>query len=114
MAKLMRTQLLPATNTLKDESTRSWAEKLTQFLDQVIRKIAAIPFNQSESLTVADTGNADTEFTVSHNLGRTPNGYILTETDKAACLYNGATAWTDTALYLKCNVANAAITITIF
>ena len=79
-AKLQRTQLFPSTGRLipSDEITdyhvkqqfvniKEWADKLQQFLDTTFRKVADIPFNQSESLTVADTGNTDTEFSVTHH-----------------------------------------------
>ncbi|UCH51648.1 MAG: hypothetical protein JSV54_02515 [Chloroflexota bacterium] len=114
MAKLLRTQLFPACSGIKEPATKTWAEKLTVFLDETFRRVASIPFNQSENLDVADTGNADTEFTVAHYLGRVPAGFILINTDKAACVYDSGTAWTTSAIYLKCNAANAAITITVF
>jgi len=63
------------------------------------------------TVAVADTGSADTDFTVTHNLKRTPTGYFVIKTDKACNVYTGATAWTATAIYLKSDVANCAITV---
>ena len=114
MAKLLRTQLFPATTSIKDEATRSWADKLNHFLDETFRKVAGIPFNQSVSLTVADSGNADTEFSVTHYLGRVPSGFIVTKSDKACSVYDSGTAWTTSTIYLKCDAANVALTIAVF
>lgn len=117
MAKLKRSQILPSTTELQDTpKVRVWADKLTFFLDTTVRKIASIPFNQSESVDVADTGGVGVEFTVTHHLGRVPNGYIVTKKDKAVDVFTstGGTDWTTTAIYLKASIANAAITVTVF
>lgn len=125
-AKLQRTQLWPSTarltpSDIEDENikqqfvqVKEWADKLQEMLDDTFRKIVDIPFNRSESLIVANTGNANTEFSVDHNLNRTPTGFILTKSDKACSIYDSGTSWTTSTIYLKCNVANAAITITVF
>lgn len=112
--KLQRTQLFPNTSNIKDPETKKFADKLIRMLDDLINKIAGIPFNRSESLTVADSGSADTEFSITHHLGRVPAGFILTKSDKAAVLYDSGSAWTTTTIYLKCNVANAALTVSVF
>jgi len=114
MSKLLKTQLFPATTGIKDPSTKAWAEKLITFLDDIFRKVAGIPFNQSQSLSVSDTGNADTEFSVTHHLGRVPAGFLLTKSDAACAVYDSGTTWTNSLIYLKCNAANAAIEITVF
>lgn len=115
MAKFLRTQLFPAVSEMKDfASVKRWAEKLTAFLDSTFRKVADIPFNQSESLTVADTGNADTEFSITHHLGRTPNGFIITKSDKACSVYDSGTTWTTSLIYLKCDTANTALSLSVF
>ena len=51
--------------------------------------------------------------TVAHGLGRTPSGYILAGSDRACRIYN-STASDSTNLYLKCDVASAAITVLVF
>ena len=63
--------------------------------------------------TVASTGAANTEFTVSHTLGRVPSGYIIISNSGAGYVYNGTTAWTATAIYLRHSAINAAITVLI-
>lgn len=126
-AKLQRTQLFPSTTSLipSDEiadphikrqftQVKEWADKTQQFLDTTFRKVADIPFNQSESLTVADSGNANTEFSITHHLGRTPNGFIVTKSDKAASVYDSGTTWTTSLIYLKCDAANTALSLSVF
>jgi hypothetical protein len=60
---------------------------------------------------VADTGAADTNFTVTHNLLYIPVGVILMTQTKAGVIYKGSVAWTTTTITLKCNVANDNILI---
>ena len=57
---------------------------------------------------------ADTEFAVSHSLGRVPAGYIVVKGNKAGVVYDGATVWTTSNIYLKCNVASVALRLIIF
>lgn len=63
---------------------------------------------------VADTGSADTEFTVAHGLGRTPVGFIVVRIDRAGIVYDSGSAWDGTNIKLKCSAANAAVTLIIF
>jgi len=64
--------------------------------------------------TLTTSGTPDAENTIAHGLGRVPVGYILVKADKAVCVYDGSSAWTATNIYLKANVASAAITLLIF
>lgn len=64
-------------------------------------------------------GGANTEFAVTHNLKHVPIGFFVLSTDKAAHIYKSTTAWTAATnsslgtIYLKCDVATVAFTITI-
>ena len=62
-------------------------------------------------LTGTSDVTPDTEFSVTHNLQVIPIGYLILQRDKAGVFYNGATAWTASKIYLKCNVASVAYTI---
>lgn len=64
-----------------------------------------------EWATVVDTGTADTNFTVVHNMLRIPVGVILMSQSKAGVIYKGSVAWSTTTITLKCNVANDSIVI---
>src|ERR1700734_1652432 len=58
-------------------------------------------------------GTANTAFTLTHNLGKIPNGAILVQSNVAATLYGDATAqaWTDTTITLLLSVASVNCTI---
>ncbi len=60
-------------------------------------------------LTTSATPNA--ENTIAHTVGSVPVGYLVMKRDKAAHVYLGTTAWTDTNVYLKSDVASVAVTI---
>lgn len=64
-----------------------------------------------DNVTVADTGSADTEFVVAHNLGVVPTGYAVRRQDKAASVYLSGTTWTTTNIYLKASTANVALNL---
>lgn len=68
----------------------------------------------SAKVTVADTGTANTEFTIAHGLKRIPIGYLVITIDKAGIVYASGTAWTAVNMYLKCSAANCNITVIIF
>jgi hypothetical protein len=64
--------------------------------------------------TTSNTGAADTEFSLTHNLNRIPIGQHVIKQNKAGSFYASGTAWTDTKIFLKCNVANVSATFFIF
>ncbi len=57
------------------------------------------------------SGLADAENTVAHQLNRVPTGYLVAQRNKAGVLYNGATAWDVSNIYLKCDVATTIFRI---
>ena len=60
---------------------------------------------------IADTGSANTEFSVTHTLGAVPVGYIVTKISNAGVIYDSGTAWSDTTIYLKSSGANSAVSL---
>jgi hypothetical protein len=64
--------------------------------------------------TVSNSGAADTEFAVTHNLNRVPIGFHVIRQSLAGSFYDSGTAWTTTKIFLKCNAANVAATFFIF
>lgn len=62
------------------------------------------------TVTVSDTGNADTDFEVEHNLGIVPRFYIW-NINKAGIVYKGSGTWTATSIYLRCSAANAEVKV---
>ena len=61
---------------------------------------------------VADTGLANTEFSITHGLNLIPAGYILISSSISCNVYQQkatGTAWTSTQIFLKCDQAHAAV-----
>jgi hypothetical protein len=57
---------------------------------------------------------ANTEDTVAHNLSRVPVGIWVSTPDKAAVIYKGTTAWTDTNVFLKSDVLTTTVDLLLF
>lgn len=93
--------ILTVDRTLKD-ILRALNHKLT-FADNF----------QCVTVDIADSGVADTEFTVRHNLGVIPQGYIA---NSAAGLVNDSdkSNWSATEIKIKCSASNASIRLVIF
>jgi hypothetical protein len=56
-------------------------------------------------------GAANTNFTVTHNLGRVPITIAGQDTDNGGLIYRGSVAWTKTTVTLKCTTASAAYNV---
>lgn len=62
---------------------------------------------------VADTGAADVEFTVSHDLQRVPTHYLANASE--GYVYDGnRTNWTLTEMTLRCSASNASVKLVVF
>lgn len=66
---------------------------------------------QGRWINATSPGVADTDFTVNHNLGRIPVGFLTVSLDKAAVIYQGSIAWTTTQMTLKASAATVALRI---
>ena len=86
---------------------------LQEVLDAMQNRITfAENFNAMQKDAVSPSV-ADTEFTVVHNLGKTPRHYIY-NVDVAAVVYDSRRSdWTESLMYLKCNQPSTTITLTI-
>lgn len=65
----------------------------------------------AQIIAVSDTGLVDTEFVVAHTLKTVPIGFIVIKNNKAGVVYDSGTAWTASNIYLKCSIANCALSI---
>jgi hypothetical protein len=72
--------------------------------------------NLDEAFTdVVTPSVADTEFAVPHTLGRLPQSVVIVRANKSATIYDSsAGSWTDTLIYLKCNVASAQLRLNLW
>jgi hypothetical protein len=103
----------PTTNFEKDleKELSSYSREVANALNKGIRYTDN--FN-AEVKTVADSGAINTEFAVAHTLKRVPLGFHVLKINKAGIVFDSGTTWTDTNVYLKCSVANCAITLLVF
>jgi len=63
---------------------------------------------------ITTSGTANTEFTVEHDLGRTPINYIW-NVDQNCVVYDSRRAnWTTQQLFLKCSVVSATLYLIVF
>lgn len=65
-------------------------------------------------IKVPNSGTANTEFTIVHNLGRIPVGFDVKRINSASTVFDSGTAWTKTKMFLKCSGGNAIITLFVF
>lgn len=97
---------------------------LNLFQQEIVRKInGAITFGNGDHAT--QTGNIKgqwielitpstpgQEFSVPHDAGKVPAGVMKLRSDKAAHVYDSNIGgWTDTIIYLKCDVSSVTIRI---
>ena len=61
--------------------------------------------------SVPNTGPANSNFTITHNLGRVPVGYILMTSAQGTEIYTGSVAATTTQITLRSAQANDSITL---
>lgn len=88
-------------------------ESISKILEALANRLTFRENLQASEVAVANTGTANTEFTVRHALGKIPRIYIW-NIDQAGIVYDSRRAnWTAQEMYLKCSVANAALTLTI-
>lgn len=88
-----------------------WQFSLKSILDH------GISFNDNldiASISFTSSGTPDAENTVTHDLGKVPEGFIVYDIDKGATVYRGPTSWTKTNIYLRCNTATTAIKAWLF
>lgn len=64
-------------------------------------------------VSVADTGLADTEFVVTHNLGKTPSFYVVNVATNCVVYDSNRALWDDTTMRLKCSSPNQAIKLVV-
>jgi hypothetical protein len=85
-------------------------------LDQVINGLLTFGDGLTQDnilgawVTVADTGAANTDFAVTHNLGQIPPGFLLMIPPVTGAINLGVTPWTKSQIFLRCSTANQKAT----
>ena len=91
-----------------------WIERLARILNRNT-SFGATMHNTDQDInldiwkaTGTTPGTANTQFAITHSLGRVPITIVGQDTNNGGLLYRGSTAWTKTTIYLKCTTASAA------
>jgi len=96
----------------------SYISNLNQMLFEFLTNLSTLLSGQLECDNLAsyfyasaDSGDADTEITITHGLGRIPSFYLW-NIDKAGTVYDSRRdEWTTNVCYIKCSAANAKLNI---
>lgn len=89
------------------------------FLSQNLKEIldTGISFDDNMDVsfvTVTTHATANTEFAVTHNLGKVPTRYVVVGQNAAGSVYDGTTENTKTTFYLKSNVSAKSFRLMFF
>jgi hypothetical protein len=117
--KLPRQPYLPPVKTPEDINKvlmRMWEEIARVINGQLWFGSVADGRQNIDGVTLqqADTGAANVAFSLTHNLGRVPVGFLVVYTDKATSIYDGGVAWTVTTISLKSSTANVLLRVFVF
>ena len=89
----------------------TWSLNLRAILDKGI----SIDHNvDADRLSVKSSATPGAEFSVAHQLGKVPAGYLVTGQDGPGHIYAGSTPNTKTTLYFKSDQANVTFSIMVF
>lgn len=100
-----------------------WEKNADRTLDRLFQTLiellnAGLRFEDNNSLyrvTITTSATPNTEQAVAHTLkNRTPIGYLVISSDKAAHIYDGTTAWTTSNIYLRSDVASVTAKLLVF
>jgi hypothetical protein len=86
-------------------------QELQKLLDRTLSFDDNVDCRRVEVVTHATPG---TEFSVAHELGKVPTGYIVYGQSAAGSVYDGATANTAATLYLKSDVSSKTFRLLVF
>lgn len=103
----------PNTFHLTDPNHKRWTEDLYKLTNRNISfgtLVNGVDQNiQGQMVDVANTGAANTEFSVIHNLGYIPQFYDVKYINVSGNVYVSTTAWSKTKAFFKCSAATAHV-----
>lgn len=89
-------------------------KKLREIVNALQNRLTFRDNFESRRVDIPDSGPADTDLIIAHNLGKIPVGYIA-NVGAAAIVYDQNRAgWTDSIITIRCSQANTAISLEIF
>lgn len=113
--EVKRSIILPQPETQKE---REFFQVLKSFINDTQAILnRGIMFSDNVDcrlVSFESSGTPDAENTVAHTLGKVPTGYIIYRQSAAGILYDGASEWTATNIYLKCDTASVTFYILVF
>lgn len=65
-------------------------------------------------IVVNDSGAANTEFVVNHNLNRIPSGFNVIRKNATCDIFDSGTTWTTTQIFLKCTAAHVKLVLEVY
>lgn len=83
-------------------------DRIRKSVNNISFGVVGAPSNVQGFMAQGTTpAGAGTEFSISHNLGYIPLGYLMFSIDQDARIYKGTTAWTKTTASFKCSGISA-------
>lgn len=90
-----------------------FSRTLQQILTALGGRLTLLENIQYNQVSVSDTGAADSQLTITHNLGRVPTAYFW-NIDRSGTVYDSNKAnWSSSTIYVKCSTAHSSITLTL-
>jgi hypothetical protein len=86
---------------------------ITRLIEEINGKLELIN-HKSYSYTLADSGLANSELTITHNLGSIPSHYIWNIASNGVVYDSRRVDWTTTQIFVKCSAANQSLKILVF
>ena len=115
---------VPNTLDLVEVTEHPWFSRFAMMLRRIYEQVSQaingrISFGNGTTpdnidgvwISVTTPGTANTDFTVTHNLGRVPVGYIVMRKSAAVDVYTGSVAATTTQLTLRATVISVDVVI---
>lgn len=83
-------------------------------LRELQRKLNSIKALNGETVSFTTPAAPNTDFSVTHTLGRIPTGFFIVRQGAAVQIYDGSVPWTKTTVSLKATVASVPVTVYLF
>lgn len=120
----MKTSKISTYNGPKNTDPDNWARDVNSDLETIFLCLSGrIRFGPNDNIinkgenvlgqfvTYTSNASANTEDTISHNLGSIPIGYIVVKINKGGVIYTSGTTWTSSHIYLKCSTTSTVVTL---
>lgn len=90
------------------------AQTLRQILEALASRLDFKENFRCKIITIADTGSANSDNVVDHNLGVIPTGYIWNISAAGVVYDHNRAGWNATSMTIRCSISNASVVLVIF